>query len=109
VGPTETCRAAVHESILHNLQEIIDRKRPKAVVGNKGYSRFVTAAEGRGRIDRKAVKANRGLDGTFVLTTNSEMPAAQVAATCKGLWRVERTFHKEPSNPGSAAHLGPPG
>ena len=33
----------------------------------------------------------------FVLRTSLELPAAEIAATYKGLWRVERTFREENS------------
>ena len=43
------------------------------------------------------MEKDKHLDGKFVLTTNIKLPAAEVAQTYKGLWRVEHTFHKEKS------------
>ncbi len=37
------------------------------------------------------------MDGKFVLTTNTDLPAAEVAQTYKSLWRVERTFREQKS------------
>jgi transposase len=48
-------------------------------------------------INQEAIEADRRFDGKFVLRTNTELPAAEVAQTYKGLWRVERTFRKEKS------------
>ena len=36
-------------------------------------------------------------DGKFVLRTNTDLPAAEVAQTYKSLWRVERTFRETKS------------
>ena len=36
-------------------------------------------------------------DGKYVLRTNTELPAAEVARTYKSLWRVERAFRETKS------------
>jgi len=89
--------AADREAILAKLEEIISQKGSKAVVGNRGYARFLKVAKGGVTINEEAVQADRRLDGKFVLVTNTSLPAAKVATTYKGLWRVERTFRKEKS------------
>jgi transposase len=48
-------------------------------------------------IDEEAVKRDARLDGKFVLTTNTDLPTAEVAQTYKSLWRVERTFREQNS------------
>jgi hypothetical protein len=45
----------------------------------------------------EAVEQDRRFDGLFVLTTNTELSAEQVALTWKSLWRAERTFREEKS------------
>ncbi|MGQ9689405.1 MAG: transposase [Desulfobaccales bacterium] len=70
---------------------------PKAVVGNKGYVRFLKVAKGSVTIDEAAIKRDSRLDGKFVLTTNTDLPTAKVAQTYKSLWRVERTFREQKS------------
>ena len=87
----------VRKAILAKLEERLNRKGPKSIVGNKGYARFLSVAKGGVAINQKAVKADQRLDGKFVLITNTTLSAAEVAQTYKGLWRVERTFHKEKS------------
>jgi hypothetical protein len=85
------------QAILTKLEETLATKGPKAVIGNKGYARFLKVLKGGVTINQQAVEADRRLDGKFVLTTNTTLSPAEVAKTYKGLWRVERTFRKEKS------------
>lgn len=48
-------------------------------------------------INQKAVEADARLDGKFVLATNTELPAEEVALAYKSLWRVERAFRETKS------------
>jgi hypothetical protein len=48
--------------------------------------------KGSVRIDEQAVEQNAPFDGKFVLTTNTELYAEEVATTYKGLWCVERNM-----------------
>jgi hypothetical protein len=70
---------------------------PKAVIGNRGFARFVRVQKGSVSIDRAAVEADARYDGKFVLHTSTALPAAEVARAYKSLWRVERTFREEKS------------
>jgi hypothetical protein len=85
------------QAILTKLEETLTTKGPKAVIGNKGFARFLKVLKGGVTINQEAVEADRRLDGKFVLTTNTSLSSAEVAKTYKGLWRVERTFRKEKS------------
>jgi len=89
--------AANREAILAKLEQTINQKGPKAVIGNKGYARFLKVRKGGITINQEAVEADQRLDGKFVLMTNTSLPTSEVAKTYKGLWRVERTFRKEKS------------
>jgi len=84
--------AFAREAILEKLRATLSRNGPKAVVGNKGFSRFLKVARGSVTIDEKAVQRDARLDGKYVLRTNTDLPAAEVATTYKSLWRVERCF-----------------
>ena len=98
LNPEEATKdAATRDAILNKLQDIISRKGAKAVVSNKGYARFLKVRKGGITINQEAVEADRRFDGKFVLRTNTNLPASEVAKTYKGLWRVERTFRKEKS------------
>ena len=89
--------AETRQAILVKLEEMLNSKGPKSVVANKGFARFLKVAKGGVTINQKAVEADQLFDGKFVLITNTKLPAGEVAQTYKGLWRVERTFHKEKS------------
>jgi Transposase DDE domain len=98
LNPEEAQRdAADREAILAKLEETISHRGPKAVVGNKGYARFLKVSRGALTINTDAVEADRRLDGKFVLTTTTALSPSDVALAYKGLWRVERTFRKEKS------------
>jgi len=89
--------AAAREAILGDLESKLESGEAKSLVGNTGYRRFLKGEKGAWRIDRDKVRDDALYDGTFVLRTNTELPAAEVAKTYKGLWRVERTFREEKS------------
>lgn len=89
--------AAAREAILERLREVLEQRGTKALVGNRGFARFVKMEKGSVRIDEQAVQQDTRFDGKFVLTTNTELSAEEAATTYKGLWRVERTFRHEKS------------
>ena len=89
--------AAVREAIVEKLRRTIEKQGPKAVVGNRGYARFLKVAKGSATIDEDAVQRDTRLDGKFVLRTNTNLSAVEVAQTYKSLWRVERTFREQKS------------
>ena len=43
-------------------------------------------------MDEAAIEREARLDGKFVLTTSTDLPAAAVTKAYKSLWRVERAF-----------------
>jgi hypothetical protein len=88
---------ATREALLEKLEQTLAEHGPKAVIGNRGYARFLKIAKDAVSINREAVQGDARLDGKFVLTTNTDMPAGEVALTYKSLWRVERTFREQKS------------
>ena len=89
--------AAARKQIVGQLQQKLDSGGAKTLVSNLGFRRFLKGERGAWRIDEESVQADSLLDGMFVLRTSLELPAAEIAATYKGLWRVERTFREENS------------
>lgn len=89
--------AAAREAILAKLESTLAEHGPKSIIGNRGFARFVKVQRGSVAIDEQAVAREARLDGKFVLTTNTALPAAEVALTYKSLWRVERVFREEKS------------
>ena len=89
--------AAAREAIVARLEATLDKQGPRAVVGNKGFARFLNMTRGAFTINRAAIEADARYDGKFVLRTNTELPADEVARAYKSLWRVERTFRETKS------------
>jgi transposase len=68
------------------------KQGPKSLVGNKGYRKYVKIAKDSVHIDEEKIKSEARFDGKWVLRTNTDLSAAQVALKYKELWRVERVF-----------------
>jgi hypothetical protein len=83
--------AADRESILASLEEQL-RNGPKALVGNRGYRRYLKFEKNSATIDRKKVEQEAMFDGKWVLRTNTRLSAKNVALKYKELWQVEHTF-----------------
>jgi hypothetical protein len=86
--------AADREALLAKLRHTLEHDGPKAVVGNRGYARFLRIVQGGVTLNEAAIAREARLDGKFVLTTSTELPAAEVAKAYKSLWRVERAFRE---------------
>jgi hypothetical protein len=84
--------AADREALLAKLRQTLVHDGPKAIVGNRGYARYLRIAKGSVTLDEAAVACEARLDGKFALTTSTELPAAEIAQAYKSLWRVERAF-----------------
>lgn len=80
--------AADREQILSKLEKTL-KQGDKALVGNKGFKRYLKSAKSSFQIDQQKIKSEARLDGKWVLRTNSTCPAAEVALTYKLLWMVE--------------------
>ena len=79
------------EAIIKALEEKIP-KGPKALVGNKGYRRYVKIEKDSASIDFEKAKAEARFDGKWVLRTNTDLATEKVALKYKELWQVERVF-----------------
>lgn len=79
------------ETIIASLKEQL-KKGPKSLIGNKGYRKYLKIEKGSARVDMERVKNESRFDGKWVLTTNMDLSAANVALKYKELWQVERIF-----------------
>jgi transposase len=70
---------------------------PKSMVGNKGYRKFLKSTGSRFAIDHRKVKADARFDGKWVLQTDLDLPAAEIALSYKDLWMVESLFRSAKS------------
>jgi transposase len=64
----------------------------KSLVGNKGYRKFLRAGGKQFAVDEDKIKEEARYDGKWVLTTNTDLPACDVALKYKQLWMVEDVF-----------------
>lgn len=83
--------AADRQAIVAALTEQL-KKGAKSLVGNKGYRKYLKIEKNSACIDENKIKHEARFDGKWVLTTNTDLSADQVALKYKELWRVERVF-----------------
>lgn len=83
--------AGDRERILESLETQI-KKGPKSFVGNKGYRKYVRIETGSISIDTDKIEYESRFDGKWVLKTNTDLSADQVALKYKELWQVEKVF-----------------
>src|SRR5512142_258853 len=84
--------AADREAIVAALREQL-RSGDKSLVGNKGYRRYLSGSDSpHFRIDEAKIVEDARYDGKWVLRTNTELDAAEVALQYKQLWMVEHWF-----------------
>jgi hypothetical protein len=78
-------RAAIVASLREKLQA-----GEKALIGNKGYRRYLgSSGPDHFQIDEAKIVEEARYDGKWVLRTNMELDAAEVALQYKRLWMVE--------------------
>jgi len=68
------------------------KRGTKALVGNRGFRRYLTANKDALHIDHEKVKREARYDGKWVLRTNTDLLASEVALQYKHLLTVERFF-----------------
>ena len=83
---------ADREAILEKLGEQL-KQGAKSLVGNKGFKKYLTAPAGDAfEIDDAKVRGDARFDGKWVLQTDTDLPAEEVALRYKDLLLVEDTF-----------------
>jgi Transposase DDE domain len=84
--------AADRVAIVAKLREQLHRG-DKSLVGNKGYRRYLTGAgPDHFQIDEAKIADDARYDGKWILRTNTDLAAAEVALQYKQLWMVEQWF-----------------
>ncbi len=85
--------AADRQAIVESLKEKL-KQGEKALVGNKGYRKYLKR-EGEQAVfgvDEQKLLEEARYDGLWVLRTNTEYSAEEVAFQYKQLWMVEQVF-----------------
>ena len=84
--------AADREAIVAALRAQL-RAGDKSLVGNKGYRRYISGSGfSHFQVDEAKIAADARYDGKWVLRTNTDLDAAEVALQYKRLWMVEHWF-----------------
>ena len=84
--------AATRAQILTALDAKLRSDGPKSVVANKGYKRYLKAEKDAFVIDLDKARDEERFDGMWVLRTNTELSAVEIALRYKQLWMVEQIF-----------------
>lgn len=79
------------QAVLESLGEKLNNDA-KALVGNKGFRKYLALKKGSLAIDENKVEADASFDGYWALRTNTNLGTADVALKYKMLWMVERVF-----------------
>jgi hypothetical protein len=80
------------KAILASLRKSL-RQGSVSLVGNKGFRRFLTPTTAKGfRLDPAKIRADARLDGKWVLRTNTDLSAHEVALRYHQLWTIEALF-----------------
>ena len=75
--------AALKEQLKHGA---------KSLVGNKGYRKYLQSVSGGFKIDEEKIRSEARYDGKWVLQTDMEDSAEQIALRYKDLLTVEQVF-----------------
>ena len=80
-----------HQAIIESLSQKI-KTNPKALIGNKGYRKYLKMDRDSVRIDQDNIEYESRFYGKWVLITNTELSAEQVALKYKELWQGQQVF-----------------
>ena len=84
--------AATRAQLLAALEHKLRSDGPKSVVANKGYKRYLKAEKDPFVVDFDKAREEERFDGMWVLRTNTELSAVDVALRYKQLGMVEQVF-----------------
>jgi hypothetical protein len=81
------------QAIVAHLRDQL-KQGDKSLVGNQGYRKYLqtTGASRRFEIDENKIQTEEKYDGLWVLQTDLDLSAKEVALRYKELWRVEQIF-----------------
>ena len=95
IEPSPHMTYALNEALKVIHEEGLEKRinqGAKALVGNRGYRRYLITEKDAVRIDYAKVQEEARYDGKWVLRTNTDLPGGEVALQYKRLLMVERFF-----------------
>lgn len=97
-NPEEAKRdAEVRREVVASLEKKLSQgMRP--LIGNRMYARYLTFDKEHASLNRTVIEDEIRYDGKYVLSTNTTLPAEEVAKAYKRLWMVEHAFREMKSN-----------
>lgn len=94
-NPEEEIRDRLERGkIIEHTRQQLATKGPKAFIMPRGVRRYVELKGGDLQLKEKVIQEDARYDGKWVLRTNTELPAEEVALAYKSLWQIERTFRE---------------
>lgn len=79
------------EAIVQGLKEKL-KQGASSLIGNKGYRKYLKISNENVKINYRKFEQEARFDGKWVLRTNTDLCAEDIALRYKELWRVERIF-----------------
>ena len=88
----EAIVASLRDKLKQGDKSFLPARCAQAGVGNKGYRRYLKVGNNHFSIDDQRIREESRFDGKWVLRTNRDYPAQEVALKYKQLWMVEDIF-----------------
>ena len=83
--------SADRESVLESLRKKI-KSNAGSLIGNKGYRKYLKIDKEGVTINEEKINSEQIFDGKWVLQSNLNWPARDIALKYKELWQVEHVF-----------------
>src|SRR4030042_3944593 len=91
---TQARKEALDRQVMVDVLKQQLKKNPKALIGNKGYRKYLKLDRDHLRLDQDKIDGEESFDGKWVLKTNTSLSPEQVALKYKELWQVEQVFRE---------------
>jgi len=82
------------EKIIEHTRQELEAKGPKAFIMPRGVRRYVELKGGELKLKERVIREDARYDGKWVLRTNTELGAEEIAFAYKSLWQIEQAFRE---------------
>jgi len=83
---------AVREQIEVKLRAKLEHGSIKDLIGNSEYKRYITVTQEAAPINKEKLIQAELFDGLYIVQTNTDLSAQEVATAYRDLWKIERAF-----------------